>query len=76
MPAISTYHSGIPELIEDGVSGFLVEEKDVEGYCKKMEAVLSADEQINQKAHEKVDNDFNLVKQVEKLKTLYCSLIK
>ncbi len=29
MPVISTYHSGIPELVEDGVSGFLVPERDV-----------------------------------------------
>jgi colanic acid/amylovoran biosynthesis glycosyltransferase len=31
MPVISTYHSGIPELVEDGVSGLLVEEGDVDG---------------------------------------------
>ncbi len=28
MPVISTYHSGIPELVEDGISGFLVPERD------------------------------------------------
>ncbi|MEO0697600.1 MAG: glycosyltransferase [Pseudomonadota bacterium] len=29
----ATRHSGIPELVEDGVSGVLVEERDVEGLC-------------------------------------------
>ncbi|MEX0928956.1 MAG: glycosyltransferase [Balneolales bacterium] len=29
MPVISTWHSGNPELIEDGVSGFLVPERDI-----------------------------------------------
>jgi len=28
MPVISTYHSGIPELVQDGVNGFLVPERD------------------------------------------------
>jgi colanic acid/amylovoran biosynthesis glycosyltransferase len=28
VPVISTYHSGIPELIEDGISGYLVPERD------------------------------------------------
>lgn len=28
MPVVSTYHAGIPELVEDGVSGFLAPERD------------------------------------------------
>ncbi len=36
LPIISTYHSGIPELVEDGVNGFLVPEKNIEIYAKKM----------------------------------------
>ncbi|MBN2492304.1 MAG: glycosyltransferase, partial [Planctomycetes bacterium] len=30
LPVISTRHAGIPELVEDGVAGFLVPERDVE----------------------------------------------
>jgi colanic acid/amylovoran biosynthesis glycosyltransferase len=30
MPVVSTFHSGIPELVEDGVSGFLVPEANTE----------------------------------------------
>jgi len=29
LPVVSTWHSGIPELVSDGESGFLVEERDV-----------------------------------------------
>ena len=29
-PVVATYHSGIPEIVDSGVSGFLTEEKDVE----------------------------------------------
>lgn len=35
LPVISTYHSGIPELIQDGVSGLLAPEHDVDGLVKK-----------------------------------------
>ncbi len=31
LPVVSTVHAGIPEVVEDGVSGFLVSEKDVLG---------------------------------------------
>lgn len=36
MPVISTYHSGIPELIINGVSGFLVPERDVDALYEKL----------------------------------------
>jgi glycosyltransferase involved in cell wall biosynthesis len=41
LPVLSTYHSGIPELVENGVNGYLVEERDVVNYAKKMKEVLS-----------------------------------
>lgn len=36
LPAISTDHGGIPELVEDGVSGFLVPERDVDALVEKL----------------------------------------
>lgn len=36
LPVISTYHSGIPELVEDGVSGFLVPERDVNSLADRI----------------------------------------
>ncbi len=36
LPVVSTLHGGIPELVEDGVSGFLVKEKDVESMADKL----------------------------------------
>jgi glycosyltransferase involved in cell wall biosynthesis len=41
LPVISTFHSGIPELVENGVNGYLVEERDVEVYSQRMLAILS-----------------------------------
>ena len=36
LPIIATRHSGIPEIVQDGVNGFLVEEHDVEAMAARM----------------------------------------
>jgi len=41
LPVISTFHAGIPELIEDGVNGYLVKEKDIDAYSKRMKDILT-----------------------------------
>lgn len=40
MPVLSTVHSGIPELVQDGVNGFLVAEEDVPTYAQRMYEVM------------------------------------
>jgi len=40
MPVIGTLHGGIPELIEDGVSGFLVPERDVDAIAAKLSLLI------------------------------------
>jgi colanic acid/amylovoran biosynthesis glycosyltransferase len=39
LPIIATRHSGIPEIVVDGVNGFLVPERDIEGMAGKMAAL-------------------------------------
>jgi colanic acid/amylovoran biosynthesis glycosyltransferase len=41
LPIISTYHSGIPELVENNVNGFLVNERDIESYAEAMQKILT-----------------------------------
>ncbi|MGF1492437.1 MAG: glycosyltransferase [Microcoleaceae cyanobacterium] len=41
LPVISTYHGGIPELVEDGVSGFLVPERDAEALAEKLGILIN-----------------------------------
>lgn len=36
LPVVGTQHGGIPELIEDGVSGFLVPERDADAIAEKL----------------------------------------
>ena len=40
LPVISTFHSGIPEVVLDGESGFLVPERDVDALTKKLEYLV------------------------------------
>ncbi len=41
LPVISTYHGGIPELVEDGVSGFLVPERDSDAIAEKISYLIT-----------------------------------
>lgn len=44
MPVVSTRHSGIPEVVEDGVSGLLVPERDADALARAIRAVAGAPE--------------------------------
>jgi len=60
---ISTYHAGIPDVIEDQKTGFLSEEGDLEGLIAHMEHVLKQPEQagqIAQNARAKAKENYTL----------------
>ena len=44
MPVVGTRHAGIPELVEDGVSGFLVPERDAAALADALERLARAPE--------------------------------
>ncbi|MDV6253341.1 glycosyltransferase [Vibrio sp. EA2] len=71
LPVISTYHSGIPELIDDGVSGFLVNEGDVEALSNTVYTVSRYDQsslnKITVSARQKIEKQFNNDKEVKAL---------
>jgi len=41
LPVVSTLHGGIPELVEDGISGFLVPERDVAALRDRLEYLVT-----------------------------------
>ncbi|MEM8938446.1 MAG: glycosyltransferase [Bacteroidota bacterium] len=68
LPVISTYHSGIPELIEDSQNGYLVEERDIKTYSKKMVDLIHTDSSsLGKKARKTIEDMFNLKVQNKKL---------
>lgn len=63
LPVISTWVSGIPELVEDGVSGCLVQAGDVEGLADAIESLLAdteAQDRFAKAGRAKVERDFNV----------------
>ena len=75
LPCISTFHAGIPELIKDGINGFLVEERNVESYVQKMIKLVDSSSNFSYEARDTVESDFNLDHQNEKLIKIYHSLL-
>jgi glycosyltransferase involved in cell wall biosynthesis len=41
LPVVSTRHAGIPEVVVEGSTGFLVDERDVEGMARHMERLVT-----------------------------------
>ena len=63
LPAISTYHSGIPELVEDSVSGYLLPERDINLLASKIEHLITNPTlrvNMGQKGRQKVLQDYNI----------------
>lgn len=71
LTVITTNHSGIPELVEHGSEGFLVEERDVDGYVAALEGLSDADSDMPKRARAKIERHFNMTDQNEKLKQIY-----
>ncbi len=78
LPVVSSQLSGIPELVENGESGILVEPRDVIGLVDALK-LLCGDAELRKKmgsaGREKVLREFNLHKNAEKLTNLFLSSI-
>ncbi len=69
LPIISTFHTGIPELVENGINGYLVKEKDIETYAKRMQDILTWGK-IKQNRN-KIEKYFEYIKHNEILENFY-----
>jgi glycosyltransferase involved in cell wall biosynthesis len=74
MPVVSTAISGIPELIEDGVSGLLVPEKGEFELAEALKRVIRDSQlrdTLGRGARKRIEERFDLVANVAKLAALY-----
>lgn len=63
LPVLSTRHSGIPELVEDGRSGFLVAERDVGALADRLDSLLASPERwpaMGEAGRRRVESDFDI----------------
>ena len=78
IPVVSTYHSGIPELVEDGVTGYLVEEKQVNALTQKLEHLVnnpSLRRKMGLAGREKVLREYNIDLLCDRLVEIYHKLL-
>jgi colanic acid/amylovoran biosynthesis glycosyltransferase len=68
---IATRHSGIPELIEHGVDGLLVAERDVDGYTDALQSLRELDPDVGRRARAKIETSFNMTVQNRRLVDIY-----
>ncbi len=68
---LSTRHSGIPELVDDGIDGVLVDERDVDAYAERLASIASLDGSMGRMARKKIEDKFNMSAQNQKLCELY-----
>lgn len=69
----ATYHSGIPELVEDSVNGYLVPECDVHALSEKLHYVITHRDkwfEISSNGHDKVSSDYNIQVLNDRLESL------
>lgn len=79
VPVVSTTVSGVPELIEDGVSGLLVEERNPEQLADAIECILDNQEfaaSLGENGRKKVSQTFNLDLISHQLVDLFDSFLK
>ncbi|MFC1935228.1 glycosyltransferase [Chloroflexota bacterium] len=78
LPVVSTDHSGIPEVVLDGKSGYLVPEKDVDQLAERICLLLDNPqdwEEMGRIGRAHIEKNFNVATQIGKLEDLYDGLI-
>ncbi|WP_251965223.1 glycosyltransferase [Salinibacter ruber] len=79
LPCVTTRHAGIPEMIPESNHHLLVEEGDIEGMSDRLCRVAQMDvdelQIIAQQGREKIENEFSLTGEVQKLRCIYESVV-
>ncbi len=69
---VSTTHSGIPELVDDGETGFLAIEKNVQSFEMKIKEAVNSDwDLITKKARRKIEEEYTVKGNVNELVQLF-----
>jgi colanic acid/amylovoran biosynthesis glycosyltransferase len=74
LPVVSTRHGGIPELVEDGVSGFLVPERDAEALADRLDELIGRPdrwEEMGRAGRDRVERDYDLGRLNDRLAEVY-----
>lgn len=78
LPVIGTRHAGIPEIVEDGVTGFLVDERDTDALSQRLIELIDNPTlrgRLGAAGRAKMEREFDLAKQVNLLESYYDSVL-
>lgn len=78
LPVVSTKHAGIPELVKDGKSGYLVAERNSKELANRLLDLIKDPkkwEEMGKEGRDIVTESFNVKKQIKKLEDIYSKLI-
>ncbi|GAB1542084.1 hypothetical protein NUACC21_47580 [Scytonema sp. NUACC21] len=78
LPVISTFHGGIPELVQDGISGFLVPERNSDAIAEKITYLISHPEiwkSIGLAGRARVEEKYDMNKLNDELVEIYQQLL-
>lgn len=68
LPVVATKHAGIPDVVVEGETGYLVDEKDVVTMAEKMCAIIENEnvrKAMGAKARERINDNFSIQKHLE-----------
>lgn len=78
LPVVSTYHSGIPEIVIDGVTGYLARERNVNDIVACLKKIIMNPNQwgeMGKRARRVVEENCDTSLQNEKLSSIFSSLL-
>ncbi len=79
VPVVATRHAGIPELVKDGKTGLLVEERDVDGLAEKMRLLIEDPglrETLARNGRKKIEEQFDIDKLNDRLVGIFQDLLQ
>ena len=79
LPVVSTYHGGIPELVEHGISGLLVPERDADAIAQALFTLIKNPERwaaMGQTGRAYVETHYGLDRLNDRLVALYWELVR
>jgi glycosyltransferase involved in cell wall biosynthesis len=74
LPAVASRHAGIPEAVQDGATGFLTAERDVDTLAQRILELVRDDvgwRRMSSASREAAERDFDLAAQTRKLEKIY-----
>jgi colanic acid/amylovoran biosynthesis glycosyltransferase len=78
LPIVSTIHSGIPEFVTNGMTGYLVPEKDVHALAEKLKELIEQPglrKKMGKEGRKQVEANYSHKKEVDRLEDLFASLV-